>query len=942
LLLNNALALQNSAVDMNAADAGTLNLNSLNATLGGLKGARSLALGSGTISVGNNNVANTYSGSLSGSALAKVGTGAWTLSGTNTFAGTTAVNAGELIGLTGGSLSNSTVTVNAGATNGVLLAAANGQWACGNLTYSAAAYADFNFNGLALSTTTAPLFVNGTVTFTVQPTVIVRSAGATIAPGTYPLIKYTGAAPGAVPTTLILPAGMTATLVNNTGNKSIDLNVTVGNQIYWAVGSAAWDINSTTSWKNSSGAAVNYLDGEAVLLDDNATASPTISLGVTVTPLSITVSNVAKAYTISPTAAAGVITGSGPLVKNGSGTLTIGTTNSAYTGTIALNGGTLALGSGANLGTGTLIMSNGTTLNVPNIAPVGTTPLIIVAAGATANHTVTGGTTGGFAGYIASGDSSSILTVGGASYSGAFQMFSNFTGTVQVNSGGSLRFSSSTGGASFGGSNTTFNVLGTLQPRDQAHNSYLGALTGSGTLGGPQTAPTGSGNTPYFIGSKNIDSTFSGTIAERGVLLTTNWTTSVTKIGSATLTLSGNSPYSSTTTVASGTLQWVTGGSCSNSAVTVNSGATNGVTVTVAGGFWTCTNLTYAAGTETAVFAFGANTPSTTVAPLQVQTGVTISGTLNILVTGGSTTIPVGTYPLIKYTGTQTGSAVTTPLSLPLGVYGVITNDAANKQIALVVTNVVVPSLLWNAGTGNWDANSINWTNVLAGGLTNWLDNYLAQFDDTASGAGPFTVTLTTNVNPIGVIVTNSTKDYTLAGGTITGSGALTKTGTGKLTLLTTNAATGGIVVSGGTLQGNHATLIGSIVNSAALVFDQSVNGSNNAVISGTGTLTKQNSGTLALGGNNIYTGKTFVNAGTLAISAGANLGANPGSATADQITINGGTLLATNGAATITLPTNAGLTITNTATIDVGAGLTLDFRRRCAGEKRRGHFSNG
>ncbi len=212
--------------------------------------------------------------------------------------------------------------------------------------------------------------------------------------------------------------------------------------------------------------------------------------------------------------------------------------------------------------------------------------------------------------------------------------------------------------------------------------------------------------------------------------------------------------------------------------------------------------------------------------------------------------------------------------------------------------------------------------------LTNWSDiNYLARFDDTASGSGPFTVTLTTNVNPLAVLFTNVTKNYTLTGArSVNGSGSLTKTGGGTLTLLTTNAFTGGIAVNGGTLQGNSSTLLGSIANNAALIFDQIFNGSNSAVISGTGTVTKQNTGTVVLGGNNNYTGKTFVNAGTLAISAGANVGANPGSATPDQITINGGTLLATNGAATITLPTNVGLTINNTGTVDVASGITLVY----------------
>ncbi len=932
LQLNNALALQNSSVNLTNIDSGTLNLNNLNATLGGLKGSRNLALGTGTVSIGNNSAANTYSGSLSGSALVKVGAGAWTLNGTNTFAGTTAISAGELIGQTGSSLSNSTVTVASGATNGVLLAAANGQWVCGGLTYNAGTtYADFNFNGIPPSTTAAPILVNGNLGLTVTPNVIVRSGGVTIAPGTYPLIKYTGTLSGTPPATaLSLPAGITATIVNNTTNKSIDLNVTVGNAVNWAVGNGTWDINTTANWKSTSGSAVNYLDGEPVVLDDTASgASPIIiSMGVTVTPASITANLTNKSYTLSPSAPGGVFTGNAPLVKNGTGTLTISTTNTAYAGTISLNGGTLALGGGSSIGSGQMTMNNGTTLSLPNSGAsvtVGNPIFIPVGATATFSTTALGN---GIAGTVVSGDSTSVISINGSvSFSATTRQLDPFTGTVLIPSGQTLRFSSTSGGD--GSTNANFVVNGTLQPRNANITTILGSLSGSGVLSGPQTVTTSTSPVTYIIGTNNASTTFSGRFTELNLptgAATTNDPTTIVKVGTGTLTLSGISTNAGTTTVAVGALMGVTGGAISNSAVTVASGATNGVNVTIPGSQFVIANLTYAAGTETAVFAFGVNTPSTSVAPLQVQNSVAINGILNVLITGGSTTIPVGTYPLIKYTGTQTGFATTNPVSLPLGIFGIITNDAANKQIALIVTNVLVPNLLWTAGTGNWDATSINWTNILGGGLTNWLDNYLAQFDDTASGAGPFTVTLATNVNPVGVLFTNSTKDYTLAGGTITGSGTLTKSGSGKLTLLTTNAATGGIAVSGGTLQGNHATLVGTIANSAAIVFDQSINGSNNAVISGAGTLTKQNSGTLALGGNNTYTGKTFVNAGTLAISAGVNVGGNPGSATPDQITINGATLLATNGATTITLPTNAGLTITNTATIDVGAGITLDY----------------
>ena len=883
LTINNTAALQNSSVDMNVADSGTLNLNNLNATLGGLKGARNVALGTGTISVGNNNVGtNNYSGALSGNAITKVGSGAWTISGNNIYTGATTVSAGELIGQTGGSVSNSTVTVNAGATNGVLLASANGQFACQGLTFSAGTtYQDFNFNGLPLSTNITPLQVNGNLTFTVTPNIIIRSAAATIAPGQYPLIKYTGALSGTPPSTVLsLPVGLTANISNNVANNSIDLVVTVGNAVQWAVGNGAWDINTTANWKNTSGSAVNYLDGEAVVLDDTASgASPiTLTLSASVTPASIAVNVTNKNYTIVSNAFS--FLGSAPLIKNGVGTLTINSTNNLFTGGITLNGGTLAVGAAATIGSGPITMNNGSTLSMPSTTTTGVGGPITVAAGATATNT-SGALGSAYSGFVSSGDNTSLLVVAGAtSYGAANQMFSNFTGTVQVNSGATLRFSSTTGGASFGGSNTTFNVIGTLQPRDQAHNTYLGALTGSGSLAGPQTQPTTSGITTYLIGSKNIDSTFSGVISDRTI---TN-ITAVNKIGSATLTLSGISTYSGATTVNAGALIGVTGGSAANTAVGML-GGTNGVNLAAVGGTFTISNLTYSLGIYVAAVNFGGIVPSTSVAPLQVTSNLVLNGTLNVLVAGSSTTMTLGTYPLIAYGGTfqGVGTVTQTPLALPNLIGGYITNDTANKMIALVVTNVTAPpQIVWSAGTGTWDFSSLNWTNLTTSALTAWADTNGAIFDDTASGSGPFTVTLNTNVSPVGVTFNNSTNNYTLTGtGSITGNEPLTKTGTGTLTIANSNTFAGATTISAGTLQLGNGGTTGSLANMAivdngALVINHSDAVNISTVITGTGSFTNSGGGTTTLSVTNTYAGNTTVKSGTLQMTDTGNL--NPAS----------------------------------------------------------------
>jgi hypothetical protein len=99
LNLGNVNALQNSTLDMNAADSGVVGLALTGQTynIAGLQGTRGLDLGSNTISVGSNNGSTTYAGVLSGTGgLTKVGTGRLELDGTNTYAGATNVNGGTL------------------------------------------------------------------------------------------------------------------------------------------------------------------------------------------------------------------------------------------------------------------------------------------------------------------------------------------------------------------------------------------------------------------------------------------------------------------------------------------------------------------------------------------------------------------------------------------------------------------------------------------------------------------------------------------------------------------------------------------------------------------------------------------------------------------------------------------------------------------------------
>ena len=118
----------------------------------------------------------------------------------------------------------------------------------------------------------------------------------------------------------------------------------------------------------------------------------------------------------------------------------------------------------------------------------------------------------------------------------------------------------------------------------------------------------------------------------------------------------------------------------------------------------------------------------------------------------------------------------------------------------------------------------------------------------------------------------------------IGGSGALTKLGTGVLTLQADNGYAGGTTITAGTLQlgagaGGSATgsILGNVANNGALAFNRNNTYVFGGTVSGMGSVTQQGNGATVLTADNTYTGGTTISAGTLQLGAGGATGSIAG-----------------------------------------------------------------
>ncbi|MBI1209818.1 MAG: DUF4347 domain-containing protein [Azospirillum sp.] len=624
---------------------------------------------------------------------------------------------------------------------------------------------------------------------------------------------------------------------------------------------------------------------------------------------------------------AGVISGTGGVTKTGAGTLTL-TGDNSFTGATTVSEGGLTLDRAG----GTLADTTAVTVAAGAMVTFSQTDTIGALNGAGAAVIASGKT------LTAYGDNSSTTLSGALSGGGALVK----DGSGKLTLGGGLTADLS--GVEIKGGTVSMAATGSLASTalitiSSSDNNIL-EITGDGSFANDvKLATTGT----ILV---------AGTVTASGLISQDQTTRALVKDGAGTLALTGSSSYRGATTVQAGTLSIAGAGNIGLGAVTLGSASTvatlvvsgtgvvelaNNFTVAGLGGVISYANtgtgdglvlsgavggsggLTKAGAGTLALTGSGSFTGQSTVAAgtLAVSGGQALTDTGSVTVAAGATLAvqTSETVGALSGAGTVTmasGATLTVTVAAGSATFsgtlsgtgglakdgaGTLTLSGANGYTG--GTTVSGGTLQASGGAALADAGALS----VASGAA--LELAGSETIGSLSGAGAVTL----NANTLTV---DQSADGT-ASGVISGTGALVKQGAAVLTLTGANNYSGGTTVSAGTLNGDTSSLQGIIVNSAAVVFDQTSAGSFAGAISGSGALTKTGGATLTLTGANSYAGTTTITAGTLAVASDGNLGA-------DTVVLNGGTLRLTESGSF----DNAILIAADPGTIEVDTGKSI------------------
>lgn len=535
-----------------------------------------------------------------------------------------------------------------------------------------------------------------------------------------------------------------------------------------------WD-SATANFSSNLGPTA-FANNDAVTIDDSGSNTPHIEVTGTLSPASLTVANSTKDLTLQ---GSGSLAATGRFIKSGTGTLTISNTGSNTFTAATLESGTLSLTTTNALGSAPITFNSGTLAFSANLS----NPLIIggsVELKPSGSPRALNGTWSGSGSILLTNTGTNLLTLGGS--------MANFSGDLSLGtSTGNVRLYGNAGSASTAfdlGSSTV-----TLFTRNGGTSFNLGSLTGGSgtTLSGASTTTT---VTTYTVGALGTSTTFNGRITNGS-----QGATALTKTGSGTLTLTGNSTHTGATHINSGSLALL-GNFVGTSPVNVAGNATLTGTGTMGGTLSTTTGGIIspgadngsAAGTLTAaslnlvsptlLFDLSSN-PTTGNDRIQATGEVTLTGNQNFIFHLTDDTLAPGTYNLITTTGTLTATDVTLTSNLPTGTRQTLTLEAHAGGVRLVVSGIQ-GNLTWTGSNGTlWDQQTTaSWSGASPATFFNFDK---VSFTDTATNGS---LTITQPVAPQSITVNNTAaRPYTFTGAPITGTAALVKSGPGSLTL---------------------------------------------------------------------------------------------------------------------------------------------------------------
>jgi fibronectin-binding autotransporter adhesin len=531
--------------------------------------------------------------------------------------------------------------------------------------------------------------------------------------------------------------------------------------------------------------------------------------------------NVDSGYTFTG-ATGSLLGGSGALTKSGAGTMVLSGDNSAtFTGSISIVNGTVRVTAENNLGaSGNDVTLNGGTLNVGGTFTNNAGKVITVTGTGTLDVDVNQTLTLGSAGQLSG--SGALTKAGSGSLTLSGDNSATFTGNTTI-SAGTVRVTAENNlGAA--ANDVTLNG-GTLNIGGTFTNSASKTITVQGT-GSKLTIDSGStltmGSTSQLLGSAPVTVSGAGTLSLTG---NQNAFTGNTTVSGATLSLSGSAGSAtnigSFTITDQGRLQINNGGTASldrlgnSAAVTLNGGNIqylDSITKTENVGI-----LTLAGGGSTVEMSGSAGTPVLNFASLSRTAN---DATINFKGTGSATL------------NSSANISFTTAPSLVNGIIGgwatVLASTSSTTEFATMSGQNVAPLTSWERRTDNkWSATDNVKPNVSLTLNAARTINSLTLADGNNLALGGNVLTLTSG----GLIV----------------QGTSTISGTGSLTVGT------------GTGQSLYAH-----VDSGATLSDTSVLADNGSAVS----LVKAGLGTMTLGGANTYTGGTYINGGTLKLTA--------------------------------------------------------------------------